>query len=253
MIKQKWLAGMIGVLMAGSSYAADSALTLSATASYFEGRYGEPTTTKVWYAPVSVLYKVDALKLKLTTSYITVESQGAVISGGQVVGGGGASTTTRNSGMGDTWLEARYAVMRTQAGNELVPYAKYKFDTAENRLGSGENDYEAGLMANLVATSSVYPFAQAGYRVVGSPAGKNYNNIWIYSAGSTFKVAKDHYLTAMYSRRQAQQAGFVGASDLILSWNANLTQATGAQVFFDKGLSNGSPDFGVGVGVNHRF
>lgn len=256
MMKQKLLVGMIGMVITGWSYAASSTVTVSGTASYFEGNYGEASTTKVWYAPVSVMYKADAFKLKLTTSYITVESQGVVISGGQVVGGGagGKSTgTTTQSGMGDTWLEARYAVVRSKAGNELVPYAKYKFDTSENGLGSGENDYEAGMMVNLVAAPSVYPFAQAGYRVIGSPAGKDYNNIWIYSAGSTFKVAKDHYLTAMYSGRQSQQAGFAGASDLILSWNTNLTQATGAQVFFDKGLSDGSPDFGVGVGVNHRF
>lgn len=246
--------GMAGILSVASVSAvaaeAKDSVTLGVNASYFEGNYGTTTTTKVWYVPVSLAYKTGDWRFKMTVPYLSVDGESANISGTTIV----RSRSNQRSGLGDTWLEAKYHMANALGKNQdLSPYFKLKLDTAQNGLGSGEKDAEAGLSFDLMTSATVFPFAQVGYRVVGSPAGKTYDNTWSYSAGVTFKIADNDYLTPMYAGRQSQQAAYAASSDAILAWNHNFDRNRGIQIYYDKGLSDGSPDYGIGVGGTYRF
>ncbi|OZB69926.1 MAG: hypothetical protein B7X36_13675, partial [Thiomonas sp. 14-64-326] len=67
--------------------------------------------------------------------------------------------------------------------------------------------------------------------------------------GASYAASQQHIFTLMYAGQQSMVAGASAPSDLIAAWNYNLTpNGSGFQVYVDKGLSNGSANFGVGIG-----
>jgi hypothetical protein len=88
---------------------------------------------------------------------------------------------------------------------------------------------------------------------VGKPSDLNLRNVATYDAGMTWQVTKANYLTAMFSGHQSEQPGFPAAADAILAWNYRGASGRELQLFATKGLSDGSPDVGVGVSIQKHF
>lgn len=243
--------------IAGPTWAVEQApsLNLGIQPSYFTGDYGTGTTTKITYVPVYAKYKTGNLSLKLTVPYISVKSSGALVSGGTVIGTGTGGTVKRKSGLGDVWTEGRYRIRGIGNAPDVSPYAKIKFGTASHSdgLGTGENDYEGGVGLDWVVGRTVFPFLELGYRFVGSPPGKNLRNIATYDGGVTYKADERNFLTGIYAGHQSTETGFANASDLLVAWNHDTRPGNGFQIYLDKGLSDGSPKYGVGVSAYTRY
>lgn len=243
------------MVVSSAAMAADEgAFSVGMQPSYFEGDYGTGKNVKITYVPFYLKYKQGDASFKVTIPYISVKSGGALVSGGTVIGT--STTTGTRSGLGDIWLEGKYK-LHTADGlvPNLVPYVKIKLPTASKSdgLGTGKTDYELGSGFEWTIGKSVFPFVKAGYRFVGKPSGKNLRNIVTYQAGSTFALAPRNYLTLMYSGREATQSGFSSASDVLIAWDFQVGKGTSLQLYGDKGLSNGSPDFGLGAGISVKF
>ena len=230
-------------------------LTVGDLPSFYQGSFGTGSNLNIFYNATYFQYQTSKLRLKLTVPYLSVSGlpNGAVLSGGNVVSRRGTTAQTHNaSGIGDIWLAAHYTVLPAQGlVPAIVPFAKVKFGTASasQGLGTGKNDYELGLGLDESIGTRIFPFVHIAYRFVGNPPGDDLRNIWTYNLGSSFVVDSKNILTGMFSGAQSEQPGYSGPADLIVAWNYNLTSAgTGLQFFVDKGLSNGSPDYGVGVG-----
>jgi len=230
-------------------------ITLGSTPSFFTGDFGTTTRTNIIYVPNYIKYRFDDISLKLTVPFIVVESNGAAVSGGAVIGTGkGASKT--EGGLGDIWLEGKYTLHHVlDSSFDLVPYAKIKFGTASHTkgLGTGKNDYEFGTGVRTRFASQWFPFARVGYRLVGQPAGRVLDDVFTYRGGVSYAMNRSNILTVLFSGRQASQPGFASAAEIIAAWNYKIQPGLGLQVFGDKGLSNGSPDYGVGGGLTYRF
>ncbi|MDQ6959990.1 MAG: hypothetical protein Q9M27_03085 [Mariprofundaceae bacterium] len=235
--------------------AAGLTFTIGSTPSFFTGTFGTTTRTNITYIPNYIKYKIDDISLKVTIPFIVVQSNGAAVSGGTVIGTGkGASKT--ESGLGDVWLEGKYTLHHVlDTAFDFVPYSKIKFGTASRTkgLGTGENDYEAGMGVRTRFAGQWFPFARVGYRFVGQPVGRVLDDILTYRGGVSYAIDRANVLTVLFSGRQASQPGFASAAEIIAAWNYKIQPALGLQVFGDKGLSNGSPDYGVGGGLTYRF
>lgn len=251
--------GSIGVAGAAES---GPVTTLGFAPSYSTGKYGSTTDTKILYLPFFAKVQLDDLILKLTVPYISAESAGAVLSGGSVISHPGRSgtktktATTTESGLGDIWLEGRYRIHGSGgAVPDFVPYAKVKLGTASYRkgLGTGENDYESGLGLEWALGRNWFPFADGGYRIVGEPAGLHLNDFATYDAGVMYQITDRNFVTAMFAGHQSAQPGGAAAADTIVAWSYRAGSGIGLQAFLDKGLSDGSPDFALGVSVEKRF
>ena len=251
----------MGLTLAAAMFTGAAALaadggtvSIGAQPSYFEGDYGTGNTVKMTYVPVFLKYAIDDATFKITVPYIAVRSSGVLVSGGTVIGT--SSGHGSHSGLGDIWLEGKYK-LHTADGviPNLVPYAKVKLPTASKSegLGTGKADYELGSAFEWAVDKTVFPFAKAGYRFVGKPSNRNLRNVLTYEAGSTFAVAPQNYLTLMYSGHQAIQRGFSPASDVLAAWDFNVAEGVGLQFYGDKGLSHGSPDYGLGLGATVKF
>lgn len=261
MIKTKTLAALLLAGYVGTGWAADSSsnLTLGVEPSYSEGKYGTSTDTKIFYLPFYAKYQDGDLGIKLTVPYISVESTGVVLSGGTVIGrkgkSGATASSTTESGLGDIWLEGRYRIHGAGGVPDFVPYAKVKFGTASSSqgLGTGENDYEGGLGLEWAVADNWFPFVTAGYRFVGSPSGLNLSDFATYDGGVIYRASHTDYVTAMFSGHGSAQAGTSAAADALVAWNHRMGSGIGLQAFLDKGLSNGSPSYNLGVGLEKHF
>jgi hypothetical protein len=255
--------GAVAVLIAGGlTGAADadntpSSVTLGVQPSYFEGDYGTGQDTEIIYVPVYAKYRSGNVSFKLTVPYLWVKSEGVIVSGGTVVGtrGGGTTTATKKSGLGDIWIESRYRFRGTGAGPDISPYVKVKFGTASysDGLGTGKNDYEGGVGIEWIVGRNTFPFLDVGYRYVGSPPDRNLRNIAAYEGGSTFRVDEHDFLSAIFSGHESTEAGFANSAEILLAWNYETTPGNGTQLYVDKGLTDGSPRYGIGVSAYTRF
>ncbi len=234
---------------------ADPLLTVGNTLSFFQGKFGTDHNINIRYDATDIQYSDSNWRVKLTVPYVSESGLpvGATVSGNTVVGGTTRSTQTRtSSGLGDVWLSVHDKVFQGSGWTpSITPYAKIKFGTASNAdgLGTGKNDYEVGVGLQQVVGRNWFPFANLGYRFVGNPAGQNLRNIGIYQFGASYAASQQNIFTLMYAGTQSQVAGAPAPSDLIVAWNYNVTpKGSGFQVYLDKGLSNGSANFGIGIG-----
>ena len=251
------VAMLVAASVAGASTVVQAAgsTVVGVAPAYYEGDYGTSSTTQIYYLPFYVKYQKDNLTLKATVPLLSVHSTGAILSGGTVVGNRGATRSTTESGLGDIWLEGRYRIRGIGSAPDILPYAKIKLGTASRSsgLGTGENDYEGGVGFEWSVGRSLFPFADVGYRIVGSAPGLTLQNILTYDGGASMQLDRQNFLTGMFAGHQSEQPGFPDAADAIIAWNYYPQPGHGLQVYFDKGLSNGSPNWGVGVGVERPF
>jgi len=241
--------------LAFAAKAVGPTITVASVPSFFTGTFGTKTRTNITYIPNYIKYKIADISLKLTVPFIVVQSNGAVVSGGTVIGSGKGTSKTE-SGLGDVWLEGKYTLHHVlDTSFDLVPYSKIKFGTASSTkgLGTGKNDYEFGMGIRTRFASQWFPFARVGYRLVGQPTGRVLNDIVTYRGGISYAMDRANVLTVLFSGRQSSQPGFASAAEIIAAWNYKIQPSMGLQVFGDKGLSNGSPDYGVGGGLTFRF
>jgi len=229
-------------------------------ASFYQGDYGTGHTINIFYDATFLRYRRNRLKLKLTIPYESVSGLpegSAVTGGGSVARSSGQQTTTHSaSGLGDIWVSGRYAlvpVTRHHLGFDA--YSKVKLATASHSdgLGTGRNDYEIGGGVNGYLAPNGYPFADLGYRFVGSPPNLHLNNIVTYDAGYAYQATSRNVVTAMFTGHQAEQSGESAPADLVFAWNYRVSAVGGLQLFVDKGLTNGSPDYGIGAGAHLDF
>lgn len=252
----------IGILFLGVGVETASAaprFTVGNMPSYYQGTFGTGSNIGIFYDATYLQFQNNTLRLKLTVPYISVTGlpQGAQLTGGAVTKRSSTTQTHSASGLGDIWLAAHYtAYQGSGLVPALVPYVKVKFGTASatNGLGTGRNDYEVGMGLDETIGTRVFPFAHVGYRFVGNPAGGNLQNIWTYDAGSSFSVTSRNLLTVMFAGSGSEQPGYTGPADIIAAWNYNVTRAgSGFQLYADKGLTNGSANYGVGLGAQLVF
>ncbi|MHB1528559.1 MAG: hypothetical protein ACYCXT_03855 [Acidiferrobacteraceae bacterium] len=252
---------IVAAALATAPVIACASTTVGVMPSYFEGTFGTPNTTRIWYVPTYLDYRSNTYGFKITVPYLQVQSQGAVFSGGTVVGSRGGRGVTTSSGagttaggLGDIWLKGTYT-LHGRNGMEFLPYAKIKLGTASvsQGLGTGQDDAEGGIEADWVLGPRTFPFASIGYRFVGSTIAYPLQNILTYQAGSSFGLGGQRFLTALFTGHQSEQVGFPASADAVVAWNYSPRRGPGFETYFDKGLTSGSPNYGVGVGVQDRF
>ncbi len=232
---------------------------ISNVPAYYQGHYGTAHPVGILYDPTDIQYQRSPLRIKLSIPYVSVVNlpKGAWLSGADVVARTPGPGVRTASGLGDIWLAGHYTLIPERGLRPAwVPYVKIKFATARaaQGLGTGRNDYEAGLGLRTTIGANVFPFAHVGYRFVGSPPGVRLRDIATYDAGVSIATRARDVVTVFYAGAQSEQPGLAGPSDVIGAWNYRLTRAgSGLQVYLDHGLTSGSARLGGGLGVQWVF
>lgn len=221
---------------------------------YTSGDYGSTLDTEILYVPFTLKYETGSWLVWVTLPYIRITGPGTVVGGtdGAIVRKtDGAATRSTKDGVGDIVASLTYGLPRQTASQPLIEFTgKIKIPTASEKdgLGTGAFDYTFQVDASTTY-GRVTPFGTLGYRIVGDPDGVRLDNIFLFSAGAGYELSRRSSLGMIFDYRQAAADGADDAVELTpyVAWKASDRWALNAYLVF--GLTDGSPDHGVGMQV----
>jgi len=226
---------------------------ISIGAEYTSGKYGGTARTDIGYFPLTLRYETERWLWWATIPYLVVKGPGDVV----IIGGGGmgghmttTTTTTRRteSGIGDINAGASYRLLTQTKNRPALDLAgKVYFGTADETkgLGTGENDYavQLGLAKNI----SVWSLSgTAGYLVTGDPAGITYKDVFYGQLDAELNFDRNS-VGAMLEVQEAIVAGGDAPTQLTGYLTRRLDKHSKLTGYLLRGLSDASPDWGVGV------
>ena len=223
---------------------------------YASGDYGTSANTDVWQVPVGLGYVRDRFSAGISTAYLNAKSSGTILvtSVSHMTSVSGANVKSA-SGIGDINMYASYQL--PQAKGEDITYhvtGRIKLGIADEKkgLGTGENDFaiEGGF---LVPYQKVFVFGNLGYQVTGDSATVNYDDVLYMNAGATYPMQPDRSIGLMLELSQAATPGFDGPAALTLFVNQALEKQRSLYAYVLLGLSDGSPDSGIGVNLTFKL
>ncbi len=159
------------------------------------------------------------------------------------------------SGWGDIILQGEYALLLEPMDSfNFLLEGTVKLPTASESKGLGTGETDVGLAAELGRTvNQVYYFGRLGYTVVGEPSGINFDNPFLYEGGISFPINPQFYLTLSLEGSTSIDDDLDDPLEGVVSgdyqWGADLS----LNGFFLVGLSDGSPDYGIGIGFSKRL
>jgi hypothetical protein len=218
-------------------------------AEYTSGDYGSGVDTATWYLPLSITHSGDNYSLGLTVPFIAV-SGSSEVSG--VRGSGHGTTTTvtttttrTDGGIGDVVAKASLQLL---AEGESAPWiaitGKVKFGTASasKNLGTGENDYALQLELAKGQFETMI-----GYNVLGDTDTTDYDNIVYGAVAWVSPIKKNWDLRSEFYMEQPAISGGDPVQELTFSFDTALDKRRNFSLYFIKGLTDASANWGAGV------
>lgn len=247
------------------AFAEDRAwLRVSSSVNYTVGDYGTDADTTIVYVPFTLAVSpLDRLWLGVTVPFLYQSTQDVVVTGGGVASRrqqkgklAKPATSSSQEGIGDVIGKASFVILREDVLlPEIEPFVKVKFPTADRDrgLGTGEFDETFGveLSKNLIGDLSGY--LTLAYTFIGDPPGDDLHDSFGWSVGAAYGIVPAVSIFAFLDGATSVAPGQAGPLEVRVGGELRLTRVlklTGAVV---RGLTNGSPDWGVSAGVTLKF
>lgn len=247
------------LLDATPSWAQRDHFQLKFGAGYDQGDFGTSEQTRTLYAPVTLRYLGERFDVGITGSFIYLDSPSdvTIVDGRPVITGqpGDRETAT---GIGDTVLRGRYFLIDDPGPDSwvpgLAPFLKVKFPSGdEDRgLGTGEFDFGFGVEWDKQLGETFFIYGDVSYTFMGDPPDQNFRDRPAASIGVGARFGK---VTAsvLLDWRRALLSGTDDPLELLGSVAYKLTPVTTITPYAFVGLTDGSPDWGIGFEVSYRF
>jgi hypothetical protein len=239
-------------------------LSLSSSVNYTVGDYGTGKDTTIVYVPFTLgVSPIDRLWLNVTVPFIYQSNQNVVLTGGGVASrqkekgklAKPASSATEE-GIGDVLAKASFVVLREGiVAPEIEPYVKVKFPTADRDrgLGTGEFDETVGVDLSKNLLGDLYGYLTLAYTFVGDPPGSDLRDSFGWSVGVAYGIVPAVSLFAFLDGATSVAPGQDGPLEVRVGAELRITRVLKLTGSVTRGLSNGSPDWGVSAGLGLRF
>ncbi|MFN3724690.1 MAG: hypothetical protein ACK4SZ_00140 [Allosphingosinicella sp.] len=230
-------------------------LSFSTGIDYSSGRYGQAEKTDILVVPMSARATAGRLSLTATLPYLRIDGPGGVVvgPGGDPLPGVPTAGGVRQ-GLGDLSLGATYTIpAEALSGFELGIGGRVKLPTSDEalQLSTGETDLAASADISY-PIGNVIPFVNIGYRVLGDAAGTDLRDGPTASVGSSFVIGQS-VLIASYDYAQSVNPAVADSHELFAGISGPITSRLNVTGYGVAGLSDGSPDFGIGVLISARL
>ncbi len=226
--------------------------------SYEQGDFGTDTTTRSLFMPFTLRYLHDRFDLGVTIPLVYARLPGDItlIDGRPEFVGGDGSEVQTLPGFGDVTLKGRIYAFDDPGADSLLPgvapFFKVKFPTARSDLGTGEFDYGFGLEFDK-QFGNLFLFADAGYTVIGNPPGRGLRDRHSAGGGLGYYLTPDLSAAVSLAWSRSVAPGSEDPADIYIDLSWRITPTVTWTPFASIGLTDGSPDFGVGFEMSYRF
>lgn len=243
-------------------FAAQGTFSVGAGVNYSSGDYGTGSDTKILSIPIYGRYDTGPWSLKLTVPFLRVSGgTGAIPGVGRV---NNSNPLRRGIGnvelnppldLGDVVASVTYGAYYDRASQFGVDLTgKIKFGTADEDkgLGTGENDY--GGQVDVFKTYGQFTlFGGLGYTSLGSSQYISLNDVINVNVGTSYRLNDRNNIGLSYDWREKASAASSEMSEVTAFVSHRIDKQWKAQMYVLKGLSNGSPDWGVGASAAYAF
>jgi hypothetical protein len=261
-----WIAGVL-IASASLSYAETSATVETKPAagtaptwegglffSYLTGDYGLDRRTDIYYGSVMIKRYLSKGDITLTVPYLDIPSNGVTFVGGTAEADTSASG---GSGLGDIILKGRYYAVEQDGPLPFIDLVgSIKFPTADEDKGLGTGEFDFTALSEFTWRLGDSPWsalAELGYTFVGKIPGVDMKNRWLYSAGLAYEVDPKLTLSGYLDGRTAIFEGEENPLSILLMGQYKFRPDLRMDTLLEFGLTDGSPDFGVTLGLRKRI
>lgn len=238
--------------------------TVSIGLDYAEGDYGTPEKTATISMPVAIKHENGRWTFRASIPYVWTEGtfsrEAGVpldVSGRQDATQVQVTTTKQEqSGVGDLTLGVFYNVLETRSGLLVDTGVKAKLATADKAntlITSGESDYSVQVDVLQSLSRSFSVFGTLGWTKKGDSATINYQDPLYGSLGGSLSFGEAGTLGAAWDFREKTTAAGDPVSEVTAFYTFRLPGNRRLQVYVVEGLSDGSPDSGIGAVLSQRF
>jgi hypothetical protein len=231
---------------------------LKVGAAYDEGDFGTSDTTRSFFFPVTLRYLGDRFDVGLTGSLVYLDTESRVVVVDGLPTPVDRQRRTSDAGFGDLVLRGRYYAYDDPGVDAplpgVTPFIKVKIPTADESKGLGTGEWDVGFGLELdKRLREFFLLGDLSYTVIGDPPGQNFRNRPAASIGIGRFFTPDVAVTALLDWRRAIVAGRDDALELVGLVQVRLSPTLLVTPNAFVGLTDGSPDFGLGVEVSWRF
>jgi len=231
--------------------------------SYLEGDFGTGTNSQTIYMPFTFRYLGERFDLGLTIPFVYQDSSAAI----SIIDG--RPIRIRDDpisnvidlfapGVGDLALKGRIYLFDDPGTDSflpaITPTARVKFPTADASEGLGTGEYDFGLGLELdKQVKNFFLFANFGYTFIGNPPGANLRDQIAAGTGIGYQILQSLSASVAYAWSRSLVSGTDDPMDIITNVSWRITRTFTWTPFVSFGLTDGSPDFGVGFTISKRF
>jgi hypothetical protein len=239
--------------------------TYGAGLHYSSGDYGASRDTEITSLLFSVARETGPWRLKLSVPYLEVTGPATVIPGvgnvGDDANGRGRGAPRRDgsagsgtaTGLGDIVGAATYALY-SGGGAALDATGRVKLPTADADDGLGTGETDVGFQIDAYqAIDRLTPFIGIGYTFFGDPAFAELDDAMNYTVGATYRIDGRDSAGLSLDGRERVSRGSAEQRELVAFWMRRFPGPWRAQLYFLKGLADGSPDWGLGATAGYVF
>jgi hypothetical protein len=234
--------------------------TFSASATFITGELATAVTSSGVYVPFTLQRNLSRGRVALTLPYIgerigidTSDFEGRYYQTGRT----GSSGYYDSGGLSDMILKGGYDFQLEKNGYsyDLTGVARVKFPTARRSrgLGSGESDQSVGLEALKTLEDNWFTMGSLYFTNTGDMPNNELQNPFSLAFGVGYKWPETGYLSVQLEQSSALLDGHPHPRDFLFNYAHPINEDTDLVGHLLWGLSEGSADFAIGIGVNVRF
>lgn len=247
--------------------AADRSASFGVGIDYSTGRYGSDMNTQILSAPVSARLKRGNWRFRASLPWLRVSGDPNVLPtlglvdnlnplgrgrAGSLIGAPGSAEPAQRgtaSGVGDLTLGATYSVPTgRKLGIDVGVSAKLAIADEDKGLGTGRNDYGANVDVYREFKGTTV-FGGIGHTRLGKSTNIDADSVNSGNLGASHRVGSGS-IGAMYQHRTAATNSLDARRDVVGFFNFPTTSERKVQLYASHGLSDSSPDWGVGFAIS---
>ncbi len=214
---------------------------------FFSGDYGTGETIDTWQIPLLLEWGPrPRLGLSIEIPFIHQSSSNSQT---VMIGRRATETTSSESGLGDTSVDANVTLFSESVRSPrllALLYAKLPTADEQKGLGTGEFDWGSGVgIGKRFGAWSTY--AEGLYVLAGSSDLYPMDDYWSWLASISYRVSTTLRPGLSLSGGTAAFAGNDGPLEIKARLSGLGGERTSYSFYLSRGLSDGSPDWGVGL------
>ncbi len=268
-------------LLPALGYASEPLFSVGLGFEYATGKYGTDFSTDSIFVPLTVTaYPTKRFDVSVEIPFV-YQSSSAVVAGvfrgaqmrgtsgtmmGAAMFGPGffspamtsaspANVQESQSGLGDITAKAGYILLPEEDYIPKVrPFVLVKFPTADEDKFLGTGSFDGGFGVEVAKWfADWYSYGEIGYTIQGKSSVIDVKNYLAYTIGIGYQVTEKFRPMFLLkgSTPPAEESGALLEARLKLKYQ--ITAATGIDGYVSKGITNSSPDYGVGVAAYMDF